>query len=272
MGVNQNGELNLEELRKALSENTALVSLMSANNETGVTLPIQKAGEIVKEQGIFFHVDAVQSIGKSPFDLAKSGVIDFLSASGHKFYGPKGIGILYIKKQTAFQPLVFGGVQERSRRAGTENVSGIVGMGAASQLVRSDLSLEMTRLAKLRDEFENQVGKTIPAVLINGKSVERLVNTSDLYFENVEGEALLFALDQKGICASSGSACLTGAREPSRVLKAMGCSGAEANSSLRFSFGRYTTFEEIQEAVQILAETVSRLRAMNSERLPQSQE
>jgi cysteine desulfurase len=261
LGVDSQGGLDWNELRSALTEDTAVVSLMTANNETGVLFPVEKVGEMVKERGILLHVDAVQAVGKFSIDLKKSS-IDFLSLSAHKFYGPKGIGALYVRKAARFQPLIFGGVQERGRRAGTENVPGIVGLGAACQLVQKDLAEEIHKPALLRDKFEEKIFEKNSGVFVNGHKTQRLQNTSNLRFEKVDGEALLFALDQKGICASSGSACMSGSQEPSRVLKAMGLSDEEANSSLRFSFGRYTTDAEIEEGVKVLTETVARLRTI----------
>lgn len=262
VGVDSNGSLNLEELRHSLTEDTAVVSLMLANNETGVLFPIEKIGAMVKERGISFHVDAVQAVGKFPFILKKCPV-DFVSLSAHKFYGPKGVGALYVKQGASFRPLIFGGSQERGRRAGTENVAGVVGIGTASRLVQKDLAQECQRLAQLRDRFEQKICQTIAGVNINGGESERLSNTSNLHVENADGEALLLILDQKGICASSGSACMSGSREPSHVLKAMGFSDEEANASLRFSFGRFTKDSEVDAAIPILEEAVRHLRSID---------
>lgn len=259
VGVDAQGCLDLEELKRTLNDQTALVSLMMSNNETGVLIPVEAAGQIVKAQGIPFHVDAVQSVGKQPIDL-KQSTIDYLSVSAHKLYGPKGVGALYARQGKPYQSLIFGGSQERGRRAGTENVPGIVGMGAASRYVREHLTDEIAHARQLRDYFEKIVLAAIPDIFINGHQAERLPNTSDLGFESVDGEALLFALDQKDIWVSSGSACLSGAREPSHVLKAMGLSDERANASLRFSFGHGTQVLELDAAVKILDQTVRELR------------
>jgi cysteine desulfurase len=259
VGVDPQGRLDLEELKQTMNDQTALVSLMMSNNETGVLVPIEAAGQIVKAQGIPFHVDAVQSVGKQGIDL-KQSTIDYLSLSAHKLYGPKGVGALYARQGRPYQALIFGGGQERGRRAGTENVPGIVGMGAASRYIREHLADEMVHARQLRDYFEKLVSERIPDVFVNGGEAERLPNTSNLGFEGVDGEALLFALDQKDIWVSSGSACLSGAREPSHVLKAMGRSDEQANASLRFSFGHGTQRADLDAAVQTLSQTVRELR------------
>ncbi len=261
--VDSEGSLDLEKLKSFLSVNTAVVSLMMANNETGVLFPIEKIGTILTEQEILFHVDAVQAVGKVAIDL-KNMPVDLMSLSAHKFYGPKGTGALYVRKGIAHQPLICGGSQERGRRAGTENVAGIVGLGVAAQIVLRELH-EKARLEKLRNQFENALTQKVGAVIHAEKS-ERLPNTSHLGFPGVDGEALLFALDQEGLCASSGSACMSGSPEPSRVLKAMGFSDQEANSSLRFSFGRYTTEVEIEEGIELIVKAINRLRALDLNR------
>lgn len=258
IGVDGQGCLNLEELKEAVSDQTAVVSLMMANNETGVVFPIEEVGKITKEKGIFFHVDAVQAAGKIPLHL-KDSAIDFLSLSAHKFYGPKGIGALYVRKGTPFSPLIFGGSQERGRRAGTENVPGIVGLGVASELAEKKLPEETVRLRRWQAEFESAIRSRLSGVTVSGELAERLPNTSHLRFEGIEAETLLIALDQKGIYASSGSACMSGSRQPSHVLKAMGCTDDEASSAVRFSFGRHTTDQEIQFLVDELSRLVTRL-------------
>ncbi len=257
--VDSEGRLDLEALRDALTPDTAIVSVMMANNETGILFPIEAIGRIVKTCGILFHVDAVQAAGKFPICL-KNLPVDFLSVSAHKFYGPKGIGILYAKKDAPFYPLIMGGGQERGRRAGTENLPGAVGMAAACDLVAGDFQQEITRLADLRDRFESLLVKEIPGAGITGFGAPRIPNTSHVRFEGLDAETLLMALDQKGICASSGSACLSGAAEPSHVLKAMGFSDEEAKSGLRFSFGRYSTDEEMSQLLKILSQEVERIR------------
>lgn len=264
IAVDSKGSLDLDELKGAISDQTALVTIMMANNETGIFLQSEEIGGIVKERGVFYHVDAVQAAGKETICL-KDSTVDLLSLSAHKFYGPKGIGVLFVKRDAPYQSLIFGGSQERGRRAGTENVPGIVGMGAAAAWVNRNLESEKVNLIRLREEFENQVQSLIPDVTIHGAQSRRLCNTSNVRFIHVDGEALLFDLDQKGICASSGSACMSGAREPSPVLKAMGLSDAEANGSIRFSFGHGTTTDEIKEAVPVIAESVHRLREIELE-------
>ncbi len=259
MKVDSQGQLDLSQLDHVLSEKTALVSVMMANNETGVLFPIAQMAEKVKARNILFHVDAVQAVGKIPIDLGNIPV-DFLSLSAHKFYGPKGMGALYIRDRVPFQPWLLGGSQERGRRAGTENVAGIVGLGAACQGVQQEAKEETQSLLRLRHIFESRVKENNPDIVINASEAKRLPNTSNIQFKHADGEALLFALDQKGICASSGSACMSGSREPSRVLKAMGLSDQEANRSLRFSFGRYTKETEMEEGVHLLKEALRRLR------------
>ena len=212
IGVDDQCRLDLDQLRESLTDETAVVSLMMANNETGVIFPVEEVAAWIKAKGIFFHVDAVQVPGKLSLHM-KETQIDFLSLSAHKFYGPKGVGILYAKKGTAFQPLIFGGAQERGRRAGTENVPGIVGTGVAAELIMKDMQTEVLRMRVLRDEFEKRISREISEINISGFSAPRVCNTSHVRFLNVDGEALLISLDQKGICASSGSACLSGSRE-----------------------------------------------------------
>ena len=261
--VKSSGMLDLENLDSVLSDQTALVSVMAANNETGVVFPIQEIGFKLRERGILFHVDAVQAVGKIPFDL-KNTPVDFLSLSAHKFYGPKGVGALYARKGARFQPFIFGGSQERGRRAGTENVPGIAGLGAACRILFAKMSSEIERVRALRDSFESIVMEEIPGTIINGASVRRIPNTSSLRFEGVDSEALLICLDRSGIFASSGSACMSGSREPSHVLKAMALSDEEANMAVRFSFGRYTTRDEIGVLIAALSENIARLRSLDA--------
>ena len=262
--VDSEGQLRFDLLSQALSHETAVVSLMMANNETGVLFPIEKAGVLIKEMGILFHVDAVQAAAKYPLVLKKSQV-DFLSISAHKFYGPKGAGALYVKNGIPYQALMFGGAQERGRRAGTENVAGIVGLGAAAKLASKTLQENIRHMQQLRDLLEQKIKSEVTGVWVNGDKSERLPNTSNIYFEGVDGEALLFILDQKGICASSGSACMSGAREPSHVLKAMGFTDERANGSIRLSLGAYTQAADVDLLVSILKQVVSELRTINLE-------
>jgi len=259
VGVTAQGFLNIDELRHVVSEKTAIVSLMLANNETGVFFPVNEIGGFLKEKGIMFHVDGVQAVGKHPLNLKESPV-DFFSASAHKLYGPKGIGCLYVKKNTPFRPFIAGGSQERGRRAGTENVAGIAGFGAACELALKDLPEEIQRLKSLRRYFEDTLMKGPHGIVVNGDLNRRLPTTSNLRFPGVDGESLLMALDQKGICISSGSACTSGSTEPSHVLKAMGLTDDESKSSVRFSFGRYTTEETIREVLVILQDTLGALK------------
>ncbi len=260
--VTSHGDLDLVQFKEAMTENTALVSVMMANNETGVIFPIEKIGKEVKSRGILFHIDAVQGVGKIAFSL-KSLDIDFLSISAHKFGGPKGIGVLYVKKDTPFRSFIFGGVQERGRRAGTENVPGMIGLAAACRRLQKNFSEESKKMEQARNHFEEKILKKIPGVQINGGPTNRLPNTSNLAFDKVDSEALLILLDQEGIYASSGSACISGAHEPSHVLKAMGLSKERGKSSIRFSFGPENTLQEIDSAVDILHRFVAHLREID---------
>jgi len=257
--VSREGNLDRERFRQAVTERTAVASMMMANNETGVIFPVEEIGREVREKGSLFHVDAVQAVGKIPF-LVKNLDIDLLSLSTHKFGGPKGVGALYVRKGVAFRALCFGGAQERGRRAGTENVPGVIGLGAACKLLQKVAREESERVQKLRDDFEEKVLRAIARVEVNGDPKNRLPNTSNLAFEGVDTEALLILLDQEGVCASSGSACLSGSPEPSYVLKAMGFSNERAKSSVRFSFGPENTPEEAAQVVKLLEHLVSRLR------------
>lgn len=259
LAVDRNGQISLDELRRALTPETALVSLMSANNETGIFLPLAQAGAMIKEQGILFHVDAVQSVGKDPLNL-KNSDIDYLSLSGHKLYGPKGIGALYVRPGAPFEPLIAGGSQERGRRGGTENVPGIAGLGRACEWVAEDFAEEVIRLKSLRDGFEERLCVENKGVEIVGIKSRRLPNTTLALFEGVQAETLLYALDKEGIACSSGSACMSGSSEPSHVLTAMGYAKAQALSAIRFSFGRFTCFEEIFETLAVLKRVLTHLR------------
>ncbi len=262
--VDAQGNLDPEQLDQSVNELSALVSVMAANNETGVLFPVEAIGKQVQAKGVLFHVDAVQAVGKISFSL-KEAPIDFLSLSGHKLGGPKGVGVLYVRKGVPFRPLCFGGSQERGNRAGTENVPGIVGLGAACRYWRKHLGEVNQRVQGLRDNFEREILREIPQSEINGDPTNRLPNTSNLAFEGVDSEALLILLDQEGVFASSGSACLSGAPEPSHVLKAMGFSNERANSSVRFSFGLENRIEEIIEAVRLVKVFIGRLREIELE-------
>ena len=246
----------------AMRKDTAIVSIMFANNETGTVFPIQKIAEMVKERGILFHTDAVQAAGKLPIDLAKMPV-DFLALSGHKLHAPKGIGVLYVRKGTRFIPFLRGGHQERGRRAGTENAPYIVGLGAACELAMNHMTDENTRVPALRDKLEKGLLAAIPDAIVNGDVENRLPNTSNIAFQYVEGEAILLLMDQLGICASSGSACTSGSLEPSHVLRAMGVPFTFAHGSIRFSLSRYTTDTEIDYVLENLPPIIEQLRAIS---------
>jgi len=262
IGVNQDGILDLEELKKAIKPSTILISVMFANNEIGTIQPIDEIGKMAKENKIFFHTDAVQAIGSVAIDV-KALNIDALSFSGHKFYGPKGIGGLYVRKGVIFDKLIQGGHQERNKRAGTENVPGIVGMGKAIELAYEKLEEHNQKIKELRDYYVQQVKEKIPYIRINGDMEHRLPGNSNISFRFIEGEGLLLNLDLKGICASSGSACTSGSLDPSHVLLAIGLPHEIAHGSLRISIGKYNTKEEVDYLVESLVEIVGRLREMS---------
>jgi cysteine desulfurase len=259
LSVDREGRLDLDELRESLTEETALVTIMYANNETGVIFPIEEIAEIVKARGIPFHTDAVQTVGKIPIDQKKLRV-DMLSLSGHKLHAPKGIGVLYIRKGTKFSPFMIGGHQEKGRRGGTENVPYIIGLGKACELAKKHLDEENTRVKTLRDYLEAKLLEKIPNTLINGDRVHRLPNTVSLSFEYVEGESILLLLSDLGICASSGSACTSGSLEPSHVLRAMGVPFTAAHGSIRFSLSIYNNKEEMDYIIENLPPIIQRLR------------
>ncbi|MDP3919935.1 MAG: aminotransferase class V-fold PLP-dependent enzyme [Candidatus Omnitrophota bacterium] len=262
IGVDGHGRLNFEQLHNSLSQDTAVVTVMLANNETGALFPVDKVAQLAKERGVLFHVDAVQAVGKCDLNVQNLAA-DYVSLSAHKFYGPKGAGALYVKKTAPYQSLIFGGSQERGKRAGTENVSGIVGLGAASRLAKNNMQETHSSLKTLRDAFETEVISSIPDSIVNAVECERLPNTSNIKFEGVDAEALLMCLDQRGVYASSGSACMSGSLEPSHVLTAMGLNSRQANSSVRFSFGRPILESDIREVVKILRDTVTELRELD---------
>jgi cysteine desulfurase len=261
LGVNREGELDLSELDRAITGETAVVSIMWANNETGVVFPIDKIAEIVAARGVLFHVDGVQAAGKIPVDLEKIRV-DLLTLSGHKLHAPKGVGLLFARRQTPIHPMITGGGQERGRRSGTENLPGIVGLGIAMEMAAAEPDTTAERIRGLRDKLEESILTSIPNTARNGVPEPRLPNTTSISFDGVEGEAILLLLDEAGVCASSGSACSTGALEPSHVLKAMGLTGAEALGAVRFSLSRYTTDEEIARVIEVLPGIVRRLRGI----------
>ncbi|OGQ00704.1 MAG: cysteine desulfurase NifS [Deltaproteobacteria bacterium RBG_19FT_COMBO_46_12] len=259
LSVDREGRLDLDELRESFTDETALVTIMYANNETGVIFPIEEIGEIVKAKGISFHTDAVQTVGKIPINQKKSRV-DMLSLSGHKLHAPKGIGVLYIRKGTKFSPFMIGGHQEKGRRGGTENVPYIIGLGKACELAKKHLDEENTRVKTLRDYLEAKILEKIPNTLINGDPLNRLPNTVSVSFEYVEGESILLLLSDLGICASSGSACTSGSLEPSHVLRAMGVPFTAAHGSIRFSLSIYNTKEEMDYIIEHLPPIIQRLR------------
>jgi len=259
--VDSKGQLDIEELKAAIRPDTAIVSIMYANNETGTVFPIQEIAEIVKSKGVLLHVDAVQAVGKEIIDLKKLP-IDFLALSGHKLHAPKGIGVLYIRRGTRFRPFLRGGHQERGRRAGTENTPYIIGLGKACELAQQGLVQERTTVASLRDTLEAGLLK-IPNSIINGDIKHRLPNTTSIAFKSIEGEAILLMLDQFGICASSGSACTSGSLEPSHVLRAMGVPFTYAHGSIRFSLSRYTTENEIKKVLEVTPNIIKNLRKLS---------
>lgn len=260
--VESDGSLDLHLLDLSIRPDTAIVSIMWANNETGVLFPIEEIAAICRSRGVPFHTDAVQAPGKIKLDVKSTGV-DFLSLSAHKLHAPKGIGLLYVKRHTKFTPYVIGGGQERGRRGGTENVPYMVGFGRAAELAMASLNDENTRVRKLRDRLESTILRTIPGTVRNGGIEPRLPNTSNIAFDGVEAEAILMMLDQVGICASSGSACTTGSLDPSHVLMAMGITPGRARGCVRFSLGIYNTDQDIDLLLQHLPDIISKLRAMS---------
>ena len=256
------GTVTAQQVADAIRPDTCLVTTMYANNEIGSILPIAEIGAVCREKGVLFHTDAVQAVGKEAIDLGKQP-ISMLSLSGHKLHAPKGIGVLYVRKGVRFRPFLRGGHQERGRRAGTENVPYIVGLGMAAQLAGQHLQEERTQVARLRDKLEQGLLAAIPDCMVNGDPENRLPNTTNIAFKNVEGEAILLMLDQLGICASSGSACTSGSLEPSHVLRAMGVPFTYAHGSVRLSLSRYTTEEEIDFVVENMPQVIKTLRAIS---------
>jgi len=262
LSVDEEGRLDIDELKAVIDEDTAIVSIMYANNETGVIFPIEEVGAIVKESGALFHTDAVQAVGKIPMNMAES-TIDMLALSGHKLHAPKGIGALYLRKGIPFRPFMVGGHQERNRRSGTENTASIIALGKACELASVFMEDENTRVKAMRDRLEKEILAEIPNVRVNGGLAERLPNTLSVAFEFVEGEGILLLLNEKGICASSGSACTSGSLEPSHVLRAMGVPFTCAHGSIRFSLSRFNTDAEIDLIVRELPPVIKRLREMS---------
>lgn len=263
LSVDQDGALDLDELRAALTDDTALVSIMWANNETGVIFPIAEIGEIVRARGIPFHVDAVQVAGKLPVNVNELPV-DLLTISGHKFYAPKGVGALYVRRGITFPPFMIGGHQERNRRAGTENVAGIIGMGKAAETARGRLIEDATRVKTLRDQLETLLLESCPDSRVNGSRQNRLPNTLNISFRYLEGESILVLLDQQGICASTGSACTAGSSEPSHVLRAMKVPPDWLQGAVRFSLGRFSSEEEVRYVNEKVPPIVQRLQGLSA--------
>ncbi|HPK53165.1 MAG TPA: cysteine desulfurase NifS [Smithellaceae bacterium] len=260
--VDKNGLLDLENLAENMTPDTAVVSLMWGNNETGVIFPVEEAAAMAHGRGILFHTDAVQSTGKIPINLQESA-IDMLSISGHKLHAPKGIGVLYVRKGSKFSPFLIGGHQERGRRGGTENTPGIIGLGKACELAAKNMERENTEVKKLRDKLERELLKKVPQSRVNGAAVQRLPNTTNISFEFVEGEAILLLMNELGICASSGSACTSGSLQPSHVLRAMGVPFTMAHGSIRFSLSVYNTEAEIDFVIEHMPAIIDRLRGMS---------
>jgi cysteine desulfurase len=262
ISVNRAGQLDIDELGIRMDDNTALVSVMWANNETGTVFPVETIAELAKARGVVFHTDAVQAVGKIPIKL-KNSAIDMLSLSGHKLHAPKGVGALFVRRGTRMATFMHGGHQEFGRRGGTENVPGIIALGKACQLAQQNLEIENTKVRQLRDRLEKGILSSCPDCFINGDVNNRLPNTSNISFEYIEGESILMMLDQFGICASSGSACTSGSLEPSHVLRAMGVPFTAAHGSIRFSLSRYNTAEEIDFTIDKMAPIVNRLRQLS---------
>lgn len=261
IGVDEFGRFNMQQFKSVINANTAIVSIMWANSETGTIFPIEEIAKITKENGALFHTDAVQAVGKIPLKVEGTH-IDMMSISAHKFHGPKGIGALYVKRGTRFMPYLIGGHQEKARRAGTENVPGIAGFGKAAEMALASVA-DTSKISSLRDFLEAQLTKNIPDAKINGDIENRLPNTSNISFGYVEGESILLHLDDYGICASSGSACTSGSLEPSHVLRAMGVNFNFAHGSVRFSLSDKTTQEDVNKVIEVLPSIIEKLRAIS---------
>src|SRR6266568_3233770 len=260
IGVNTNGQIDPADVRHALRKNTRLISVMMANNETGVLQPVEEIGRIAAEADVWFHTDAVQAVGKIPISVEAIGC-DLLTISAHKIHGPQGVGALYVRRGTPLRAQLHGGHQEKSRRPGTENVAGIAGLGRASELARSGITDgSVERIAALRDHLEDAIVSIVPETRINGKNAPRVPNTANILFEHVGGDALVLALDELGVAASRGAACTAGETDPSSVLMAMGLTGEQSRSSLRFSLGKLNTADDIEHAISVLPRAVQRLR------------
>ncbi|TGD75125.1 cysteine desulfurase NifS [Mangrovimicrobium sediminis] len=262
LGVDAKGRLDLEEYKSLLSDDVAVVSVMWANNETGTIFPIMEMATMADEAGVMFHTDAVQAVGKIPIELEDSP-IHMLSLSGHKLHAPKGVGVLYLKRGTRFRPLLRGGHQERGRRAGTENVTAIIGLGVAAELAMANMAHENTEVKALRDRLQEGILAAVPNAFVTGDPDNRLPNTLNIAFEYIEGEAILLLLNKVGIAASSGSACTSGSLEPSHVMKAMGIPYTAAHGTVRFSLSRYNTAEEVERVIESVPPIVAQLRKLS---------
>lgn len=262
VGVNGDGNLDLDELERAITPQTAIVTIMWANNETGVLFPVDKIAEIARRKRVLFHTDAIQVVGKIPIRLAGT-TINSLALSAHKLHGPKGVGALYVNKRSAFKPLMIGGSQENNRRAGTENVASIVALGKAAECALNALAEEESRVRAMRDRFENGILERVPDTFVNGDRAARLPNTSNLSFAGIESDAALVMFDRHQLCCSAGSACRTGSLETSHVLSAMNVPPERARGSMRFSFGRFNTEADVDKALEIIPAAISKLRAMS---------
>jgi cysteine desulfurase len=261
--VDGRGLVDPEDVRRALCLHTKLITIMMANNETGVLQPVEEIGKIAAEADVYFHTDAVQAAGKVPIDVKRLGC-DLLSISGHKLHAPQGVGALYVRKGTILQPMFYGGSHERSRRAGTENVPGIIGLGKATELAREALERgDLARMSAMRDILEQKILSAVEATGVNGEGAPRVPNTTNIHFDYIEGEALVIALDLKGLAVSTGAACSSGAIEPSHVLTAMGLPPEVARASLRFSLGKQNTPDDVQFALDLVPQTVARLRELS---------
>lgn len=268
--VDKEGRLDMDRYKESLTPDTAIVSLMWANNETGVIFPVEKAAQMARDREILFHTDAVQAVGKIPIDLQNSA-IDMLSISGHKLHAPKGIGVLYIRKGTKFSPFLIGGHQEQGRRGGTENTASIIALGKACELASNRMEEENTKVKALRDKLERELLRQVPNSRVNGGISERLPNTTNISFESIEGESILLLMDEFGICASSGSACTSGSLQPSHVLRAMGVPFTMAHGSIRFSLSVYNTEEEVDFVIDKIPPIIARLRELSPFWKPEGQ-
>jgi cysteine desulfurase len=261
--VDGRGLVDPDDVRRALRPNTKLISIMTANNETGIVQPVEEIGKIAAEADVFFHTDAVQAAGKIPIHVKRIGC-DLLSISGHKIHAPQGVGALYVGKGTPIQPLFYGGRHERSRRAGTENVPGIVALGKAAELALGGLERgEDAKMAALRDRLQQRILALVDEAAVNGEGAPRVPNTTNIYFDHIEGEAMVISLDLKGLAVSTGAACSSGAIEPSHVLTAMGLRSDRARASIRFSLGKQSTADDVDFALSLVPETVARLRELS---------